>query len=111
MATQKTLRVKKEWNDRGNLVRTIDSDYYTTTIETNKQEIVSIKSKALKKYYPVVFYNYNEFGLIVPEVRFPVLKKRHVKEIHEKWLHVCHECEIEIRNITNYINETLIKGE
>ena len=103
MEQQKIKLLKETRNERGNTVRVFDSPFYTITIEENKMTILVVSVKAKKKYYPTVCYTHL-FGVgWQQEVRFPIVK-RLSHDDYGKWLHICHKCEIEIKQITELLN-------
>lgn len=103
MVTQKTLCISETKNERGNTVRVFDSPFYTITLEENKTSILVVSVKAKKKYYPTVYYTHLFGSGWQQEVRFPIVKKLS-KDDYGKWLHICHMCEISIKQITELLN-------
>lgn len=103
MVTKKTLCIEERKNEKGNTVRVFDSPFYTVTTEETKKTILMVSVKAKKKYYPSVCYTHL-FGVgWQQEVRFPIVKKLSHDD-YGKWLHICHQCEINIKQITELLN-------
>lgn len=103
MVTTKIKCLKESKNERGNTVKVFDSPFYTITTEENKMTILVVNVKPKKRHYPSVFYHHVFGEGWQQEVRFPCLKKL-TEQQRSDWLNLCHYCEIDIRTITELIN-------